>query len=332
MADVVEHLLHDEAEWKRRSAAGLAFVEGRTWDHAARQTEAGLREALRLRQGMSLRAGLARRLRGAGAAAGGAARRRSCWRRCATARRRCAARAPRRRDGALRVALVIPQFRRGSGGHKTIADLVRGLEDARPRDRAAARRRGGPPRRAGRRRGAARVVHRLLRPGRARTSGGSATRARSAAPTSSWRPAGRRSRRSCGCAGAGARAYLVQDHEPEFYATSIEREWAAWTYRQGLHAICASPWLAELVTDMYGSTASSFDLGVDHDTYRNAGARAQRRPPSCSTRARRRRAARSRSRCWRWRSCTAAARRSTSRSSARRARSPRRSPTATSAS
>jgi glycosyltransferase involved in cell wall biosynthesis len=50
MADVVEHLLHDEAEWKRRSAAGLAFVEGRTWDHAARQTEAGLREALRLRR------------------------------------------------------------------------------------------------------------------------------------------------------------------------------------------------------------------------------------------------------------------------------------------
>src|SRR4051794_41621292 len=30
--------------------------------------------------------------------------------------------------GPLRVAVVIPQFRRGSGGHKTIADLVRGLE------------------------------------------------------------------------------------------------------------------------------------------------------------------------------------------------------------
>jgi glycosyltransferase involved in cell wall biosynthesis len=49
MADVIDHLMHDETEWQRRSAAGLAFVEGRTWDHAARQTEAGLREALRLR-------------------------------------------------------------------------------------------------------------------------------------------------------------------------------------------------------------------------------------------------------------------------------------------
>jgi glycosyltransferase involved in cell wall biosynthesis len=64
-----------------------------------------------------------------------------------------------------------------------------------------------------------------------------------------------------------ARAYLVQDHEPEFYATSIEREWAAWTYRQGLHAICASPWLADVVRSGYGASASSFDLGVDPASY-----------------------------------------------------------------
>ena len=62
--------------------------------------------------------------------------------------------------------------------------------------------------------------------------------------------------------GARARAYLVQDHEPDFYAASIEREWAAWTYGQGLHAICASPWLADVVRKRYGATASSFDLGV----------------------------------------------------------------------
>jgi glycosyltransferase involved in cell wall biosynthesis len=67
--------------------------------------------------------------------------------------------------------------------------------------------------------------------------------------------------------GACARAYLVQDHEPEFYATSSERLWAEWTYRQGLHAVCASPWLADVVTTTYGGTASSFDLGVDHEHY-----------------------------------------------------------------
>ena len=40
--------------------------------------------------------------------------------------------------------------------------------------------------------------------------------------------------------GVAARAYLVQDHEPEFYATSAERTWAEETYRLGLHCICAS--------------------------------------------------------------------------------------------
>jgi O-antigen biosynthesis protein len=70
--------------------------------------------------------------------------------------------------------------------------------------------------------------------------------------------------------GASARAYLVQDHEPEFYPTSAEREWAAWTYRQGLHCIAASPWLADLVHRRYGAGATSFDLGIDHARYRPA--------------------------------------------------------------
>jgi glycosyltransferase involved in cell wall biosynthesis len=172
---------------------------------------------------------------------------------------------------ALRVALVIPQFRRGSGGHKTIADLVRGLEarghevellliDEEGRHAAQA---GdaelrelfidffGPVRAD---------VRRLPDPA---AFGGA-----DVVVATGWQtvPAVLR------LPGAGARAYLVQDHEPDFYAASIEREWAAWTYRQGLHAICASPWLAGVVSDMYGSAASSFDLGVDHDTYRNAAA------------------------------------------------------------
>jgi glycosyltransferase involved in cell wall biosynthesis len=68
--------------------------------------------------------------------------------------------------------------------------------------------------------------------------------------------------------GASARAYLVQDHEPEFYPTSAEREWAAWTYGQGLHCVAASPWLAEVVRTRYGASATSFDLGIDHERYR----------------------------------------------------------------
>ena len=69
-------------------------------------------------------------------------------------------------------------------------------------------------------------------------------------------------------AGVKARAYLVQDHEPEFYPTSAEREWAAWTYRQGLHHIASSGWLAQLMRERYDGAASAFSYGVDHELYR----------------------------------------------------------------
>jgi glycosyltransferase involved in cell wall biosynthesis/SAM-dependent methyltransferase len=65
-----------------------------------------------------------------------------------------------------------------------------------------------------------------------------------------------------------SRAYLVHDHESEFYATSAEGRWAEETYGFGMHAIAASPWLADIVRDRYGGTASLFDFGVDHDVYR----------------------------------------------------------------
>jgi glycosyltransferase involved in cell wall biosynthesis len=68
-----------------------------------------------------------------------------------------------------------------------------------------------------------------------------------------------------------ARAYLVHDHESEFYATSVESRWAEQTYNLGLHAICASPWLADIVRERYGGTTSLFDFGVDHDVYHPTG-------------------------------------------------------------
>ncbi len=64
-----------------------------------------------------------------------------------------------------------------------------------------------------------------------------------------------------------ARAYFVQDHEPDFFAASAERLFADATYRLGLHGIAASPWLAEIVRE-HGGTCGTFDLAVDHDVYR----------------------------------------------------------------
>jgi O-antigen biosynthesis protein len=65
-----------------------------------------------------------------------------------------------------------------------------------------------------------------------------------------------------------ARAYVVNDHEPEFYAVSTEQLLAADTYRYDLHCIAASPWLRDLLIERYDASADAFQLGVEHDTYR----------------------------------------------------------------
>jgi glycosyltransferase involved in cell wall biosynthesis len=65
-----------------------------------------------------------------------------------------------------------------------------------------------------------------------------------------------------------AHAYLVNDHEPEFFATSTERMLAEDTYRHGLHCIAASPWLRDLLIERYDASADAFQLGVEQDTYR----------------------------------------------------------------
>ena len=67
--------------------------------------------------------------------------------------------------------------------------------------------------------------------------------------------------------GVRARAYMVNDHESEFYPTSFESHFAEQTYYLGLYGICASPWLRDIYVDRYGGQAGYFELGVDHDVY-----------------------------------------------------------------
>jgi glycosyltransferase involved in cell wall biosynthesis len=164
-------------------------------------------------------------------------------------------------DQPLHIAAVVPQFRRGSGGHTTIANLLRGLEarghmctvwvlddEARHASDdvdALWREFFGP-------------LGGKIRPGFEGWAGADVGLA------TGWQTVPSVLR----LPGLHGRAYLVQDHEPEFYPTSAEREWAAWTYRQDLQCIAASPWLAELLRGRYGARSSSFHLGVDHEHYR----------------------------------------------------------------
>lgn len=163
----------------------------------------------------------------------------------------------------LRLAVVIPTFRRGSGGHSTIANLVRGLEAAGHECSLWLVDVDG--RHAGETdTGCATLFRDFFGPvaGPLR-KGFDAWDGADVVVATGWQTVPDVLR----LGGAHSRAYLVQDHEPEFYGASAERSWAEWTYRQGLHCVCASPWLAALVRDRYGASTSSFDLGVDHDVY-----------------------------------------------------------------
>lgn len=165
--------------------------------------------------------------------------------------------------GRLRVAVVVPQFRRGSGGHSTIMHLLRGLEarghtcSVWVEDTDGTH--GGE---------APEETERLFREWFGGLSGDvhatfDAWRGADVVLATGWQTVHRVLR----LGGARARGYLVQDHEPEFFGTSAERTWAEETYRLGLPCVAASPWLAGELRERYAARAASFDLGVDQAVY-----------------------------------------------------------------
>jgi O-antigen biosynthesis protein len=173
------------------------------------------------------------------------------WRRSGTAPL-----VPRSTADVLSVAFVVPWFFEGSGGHSTIMNLVRGLE-ARGHEVSVWLEEGS-----------ATDFAAFFGEGGRVMEGFAEWRGADVVVATGWQTV----HRTLLLAGCGARAYLVQDHEPEFYGTSAERTWAEQTYSLGLHCVCASEWLASLVRERYGASASHFDLGVRHDVYRPLGA------------------------------------------------------------
>ena len=164
---------------------------------------------------------------------------------------------------SLHVAVVIPPFQRGSGGHNTIFTLIRLLEemghtcsiwmyDPQGRHHEA----GSVLRR--------RVVEEFT-PVRApvfRDFAGWA--GADVAVATGWDTA----YPVMLLPGCRARAYLVNDHEPDFYAQSAEWIWAARTYELGMYGISASRWLRDLLARRYGQRGTWFRLGVDRGVYR----------------------------------------------------------------
>jgi glycosyltransferase involved in cell wall biosynthesis/SAM-dependent methyltransferase len=163
----------------------------------------------------------------------------------------------------LHIAVVIPPFRRGSGGHSTIYNLLSRLEERGhtvttwmhdPAGRHAAEWPGVI-------RGNLREFFRPIRgpvyKGFDRWYGADVALA------TGWDTVYPVMRLPW----VRARAYLVQDHEPEFFATSAESVFAERSYGLGLHVIAASPWLRDFVHTRYGAEGDHFELGVDHAVY-----------------------------------------------------------------
>ena len=182
--------------------------------------------------------------------------------------------APARRasaDDPLSVAVLIPEFRRGSGGHATIAHLLRGLRDRGHRlslwlIESDGRHDDEPEEEVERRFAEFFALPNIdLHTDFGRWDGAEVVLA------TGWQTVAS----SLVLPGVEGRAYLVQDHEPDFFGVSAEALWAQSSYRQGIHCIAASPWLAALLRERYGAHASHFDLAIDHSLYRPV--QAQRR-------------------------------------------------------
>jgi O-antigen biosynthesis protein len=173
---------------------------------------------------------------------------------------------PSRADphGPLRIAAVVPSFRRGGGGHRTIVRLLAqmqrgGHEVSIWLDDHEALHAGQPEESVARS-----FASFFDAEGLPLRLGFDAWRGADVVLATGWQTVPR----ALMLPGTSARAYLVQDHEPDFYPASVESTWAAATYRAGFHCIAASRWLAQLLRERYGASASHFDLGVDHSVYR----------------------------------------------------------------
>jgi O-antigen biosynthesis protein len=162
----------------------------------------------------------------------------------------------------LHVAVVIPPFARGSGGQNTISTLISRLEDMghtcsiwlhdpKGRDKRAP----AVLRRE--------IVEHFV-PVRAPVfKGFDDWHGADVAVATGWETAFA----TVMLPGCRARAYLINDHEPEFFETSAERIWAGRTYELGMYGISASRWLRDLLARKYGQRGTWFRLGVNQRVY-----------------------------------------------------------------
>jgi glycosyltransferase involved in cell wall biosynthesis len=166
-------------------------------------------------------------------------------------------------SGSLQIAWIVPPFRRGSGGHMTIFNVIRELE-ARGHSCPIWVTESGD----GTFVKAARLLEQEIRRDFASIKGPvhrglDDWHGADVAFATGWQTA----YPVTGLPRCKLKAYLVQDYEPDFYPASAQRLWSEQTYRMGYPCVAASPWLRDVLRERFGLAAESFELGVDHETY-----------------------------------------------------------------
>jgi glycosyltransferase involved in cell wall biosynthesis len=169
--------------------------------------------------------------------------------------------------GPWTIAWVVPPWRRGSGGHTTVFRLVRQMELRGHRcviyvhdPSKVVRRSGGEMREEIREHFVPGVEAEVFK---GLQDFDSADVCIATAWQTAW-PV--RDLTRC-----REKVYLVQDHEPEFYATSSQSVWAEETYRLGYRCIAYTPWMADVLRARYGVEARWFECGTDLDVFSFAG-------------------------------------------------------------
>ena len=169
--------------------------------------------------------------------------------------------------GPLTLAWVIPPWSIGSGGHAAIFQLIKGLEERGHRcavfvfDPFAYDARPASDLRDEIREHFVPLDAQVLRGIEDFDS------ADIAVATSWWTAYAVRDLPRC-----NEKVYLVQDHESEFYPTSVESLWAERTYEMGYRCLAYTPWIAGVLRRQYGLEVAQFDMGTDLETYTFGGA------------------------------------------------------------
>lgn len=88
------------------------------------------------------------------------------------------------------------------------------------------------------------------------------------------------------CRGFQRRFYFVQDFEPSFHPMGASYLLAEQTYREDLDCLCASPWLAQVMTEKYGRWARHFWLAADTTLYQPPRKRPEHAKPRIAVYAR----------------------------------------------